>query len=284
MAGGSLNLLHTREGIIEIEDLQMALRSRHRLSLCGEPKLLCLENSINYHSGKIFPPEAFQKIASFARNEGLRTYLDGARLLNACLELDVSVSEYSKSVDSLMISFSKGLGAPVGSILLGDEDFILEARKYQKMVWGGLHQSGILAAAALYAIKNNIDNLLNDNSKAKLLGNLLKEDPCIKLNSELIETNIVMFSFTDENIDVTKFLKMAANEHILLYHWNHNTVRAVTHQDVDENQIKQAAYKISKILCEMNQFEKSQVKSHHRRAINNPLTADSLYSERVSIS
>ena len=251
LLGGSINLLHTPNGIIYEKDLLQALNSRYRSALTGKPKLICLENTINYHSGKIYPLVTFQEIASLSKKNDLRVYLDGARLLNACVALKVSVLEYTTYVDSLIISFSKGLGAPMGAVLLGNKDFIEEARKYQKWYGGGLHQSGIIAAAALFAIKHNINKLEQDNINAKILANLLSEEKKIKVNLDEIQTNIVMFSFQNTIINVEKFIELAKQQGILLYPWDHNTVRAVTHQNVCENQIKKAAYKISQMMAEL---------------------------------
>lgn len=256
--GGVLNLLNTPTGIIYEKDLLFALNNRHRSFLTGSPKLLCLENTINYHTGKIYPLEDFQKISSLAKKYGLNVHLDGARLLNACSALQINVHEYTSCVDSVMVSFSKGLGAPVGSILAGSKDFILETKKYQKWYGGGLHQTGIIAAGALYAIKHNIPFLIEDNTKAKFLGSLLMEDKRIKLDYNAIETNIVMFSFHNSKINIKKFVELMKKQNILLYLWDHNTIRMVTHKNVSSNQIKVAAYKISKLLDDLNK-EKGSV-------------------------
>ena len=248
LIGGVFNLLSTSNGIIRELDLLNALKNRHRSPLTGDPKLLCLENTINFYAGKIYPLEIFQKVCSLAKEKGLHIYLDGARLLNACTISKTSVLEYTSHVDSLMISFSKGLGAPIGSMLMGSHDFINQARKYQKWFGGGLHQSGIIAAACLYAIKHNIPNLIDDNFKARLLADLLVHDQRINLNFKKIETNIVMFSLRSAKNNTQKFIELAKKQGILLYHWNHDTIRAVTHSDTSVNQIRSAAKVILKVV------------------------------------
>lgn len=254
LVGAVLNLLYATDGIIREEQLLQALNNRHRSTLTGKPTLLCLENSINYHSGKIYPLKIFQNISELAKKNAFKVYLDGARLLNATTALQLDVNQYTICVDALMVSFSKGLGAPAGSVLLGNKELIEEARKYQKWYGGGLHQSGILAAAALHAIQNNIIKLSKDNDKAKLLGQLLQEDNRIKLYSETIETNIVMFSLPSINVDTQLFINLAKKENLLLYPWNSTTIRAVTHYDINEDQIKTAA---TKIIALVDYFSKN---------------------------
>lgn len=248
LCGAALNLLNTQDGVINESDLLQAIKGRHRSNLTGIPALLCLENSINYHSGKIFPIDTFKQVSNLAKKHKIPVYLDGARLLNACAALNKEPKEYSAHVDSLMISFSKGLGAPAGAVLLGNYAFIEEARKYQKWYGGGMHQSGILAAAALYGIQKNIKKLKEDNAKALYFANLVSSDHRIKVDFTKVETNIVMFSFDKYSSDVSCFLHLAKSNGILLYKWDQNTIRAVTHKDICEKQVEIAANKILKLI------------------------------------
>lgn len=251
LLGAAVNLLHTPNGIIHKEDLLQALKNRYRSFLTGKPKLICLENTINYHSGTIYPLTVFQEISFLAKENSLNLYLDGARLLNACIALNTNVQEYTSCVDSLMISFNKGLGAPMGAILLGNKDFIEEARKYQNWYGGGLHQSGIIAAAALFAIKHNVNRLDQDHINAKIFANLLAESSKIQINPSAISTNIVMFSLKSSTTSIETFIQLAKENNILLYPWNHHTIRAVIHKDVNKNQIKEAAYRLLKIISKL---------------------------------
>jgi len=251
LCGAALNLLNTPDGIINESELYQAINGRHRSNLTGIPALLCLENSINYHSGKIFPIDVFAQVTSLSKKYKIPVYLDGARLLNACATLNKEPKEYSDYADSLMISFSKGLGAPAGAVLLGSQGFIEEARKYQKWYGGGMHQSGILAAAALYAIKKNVEKLNEDNKKAIYFANLLSSDARIKIDFSKIETNIVMFSFDKPLGDIANFINLARSHGILLYEWDQHTIRAVTHKDINDKQIETAASRILKLIPEL---------------------------------
>ena len=150
-----------------------------------------------------------------------------------------------------MVSFSKSLGAPAGSILLGSKAFIKKARLYQKWYGGGLHQSGIIASACLFAIQNNLDYIEKDHNNAKLLAELsvnnLKEGKnIVDINS--IETNIVMFYIKHLNISIDKFIDIAKSNKVLLYRWSDNIIRAVTHKDITEGDVVKAASIINHIF------------------------------------
>ena len=248
----SVNILYTKNGIIEPEDLKSALLNRYRSSLTIRAKLLWLENTINHYSGKIYPLEKIKQIYNVAKNNALSIHIDGARLLNACAANKIRPSVYSHYADSMMVSFSKGLGAPAGAVLLGDEPFIEKAKTYQKWYGGGLHQSGILAAAALFAIKNNTERLQEDNDNAKLLGNLLAEEKKIKVLLHLLDTNIVMFSVRNLNMSALKFVSILKSHGVLLYPWDEYTVRAVTHKDISKSCVISASEIIRKVVSTLS--------------------------------
>lgn len=240
----SMNGLFTDDGIITEQDLRFCMSNRHRSNLTTSPRLVWIENTINHYAGKIYPLEKIKKINTFTKENNLLVHLDGARLLNACVAEGVASSAYTPYVDSIMLSFSKGLGAPVGAILLGSKKFIEKAKVYQKWYGGGLHQSGILASAALFAIQHNIEKLGEDNSNAKLLSQLLSENKMLDVFYG--GTNIVMFSIQKLGVSAVSFVETMKSHDILLYPWDEYIVRAVTHFAITKELIYKAAYSIMK--------------------------------------
>ncbi len=247
----STNILYTEDGILTDQHVNLALLNRYRSQLTTSPRLIWLENTINHYSGKIYPLDKLEAIYNFAQKHRLVVHIDGARLLNACVARQIPGHTYSLFSNSMMVSFSKGLGAPAGAVLLGDQTFIEQARMYQKWYGGGMHQSGILAAAALFAICNNVDRLSSDNENAMLLAKLLSREEKLQVPMQLVETNIVMFSVQKLNIYAKDFVELAKQQGVLLYPWDDYKVRAVTHKDVSNKLVIKAASIILKIVDEI---------------------------------
>jgi threonine aldolase len=248
----SMNLVRSANGIMTESDIKNALFSRHRSNLSSRATLICLENTINFHSGKIYPLQEMKNIFDFSKDNKMTVHLDGARLFNACVAKDISPTEYAAQADSVMISFSKGLGAPLGSVLLADKNFIEKAKKFKKWYGGGMHQSGIIAAAALYALQNNVARLQEDHEHSKLLAKLLSEEKRFKINFDDVETNILMLSLQKMNVTSDIFVARAKSLGVLLYPWGPKTVRLVTHKNISKSDIFAAG---GMILNSAKEFE-----------------------------
>ncbi len=193
-------------------------------------RLLCLENS---QAGKALPMDYLGKAASFAKNEGLRIHLDGARIFNAAIKRNVPAAIIASHFDSVSVCLSKGLGAPVGSLLFGNTELIQEARKWRKMLGGGMRQAGILAAAGIYSLQHNIQRLAKDHENAALLAQGLKEIDEIRVDFHDAQTNMVYIDVTPESAALLpEFLQQRG---ILIA--GGKTVRLVTHLDVTEKDI-----------------------------------------------
>jgi threonine aldolase len=242
-----LNLCSTKDGVLRVEDISQAFNNKHRSAYYSIPTLVCLENTINAYGGRIFPLAELMDVYHFCKQKKLNVHLDGARLLNACAATGISPSKYAKLSDSLTICFSKGLGAPFGSILMGSRSFIDEAAKYKKWYGGGMHQSGFMAAAALYAIKHNTSRLADDNHNAKRLAYLLSESILPTLKADDVQTNIVIFDVTALNVSAKEFVALARNYNILLYPWGESHVRAVTHLNITENDIEDVVLRLQQL-------------------------------------
>lgn len=247
-----LNLTSSKDGIMRPKHIKQALNNKSRSEISNEAKLICLENTINTFGGKIYPIYELKKIFEFSNQHNLFIHLDGARLLNACAASGILPSEYSQYVDSLTICFSKGLGAPYGSILMGSHEFIRKAKKYCKWYGGGLHQSGYMAAAALYAITHNQNQLQHDNENAKLLAKLLSKNDYYSVYPKNVETNIVMLHLNKLGLTSDYFLNIVKNYNILLYPWSKYTVRAVTHLGISKENIHETAYCLDNIAANIN--------------------------------
>lgn len=195
-------------------------------------KTLCLENT---HNGKVLSLEYLKKVNTFASKNNLTTHLDGARVFNAVVSLDADIKDISKHFDSMSICLSKGLGAPVGSLLVGSKEIISKARRYRKMLGGGMRQAGILAAAGIFCLDNNIDDLKLDHKKAKLLKKSLSEIPEITIISN--DTNM-LFIKVDNKIE-NKLLKFLEKNNVLIS--GYGKLRIVTHRDISINDIEKVS-------------------------------------------
>ncbi len=208
---------------------------------CPISKLLSLENTV---SGKIQDQETINNCASVAKNLGLSVHMDGARLANAAVKLDVSMSSLVEKIDSVSLCLSKGLGSPVGSVLVGPKDFINRAYRIRKLLGGGLRQSGILAAAGIYALENNIERLEVDHKNALYLAKKLKKIPEIYLKIKDVQTNMIFINIPAGSS--SKFKSYCLKNKILI-NADSDNIRLVTHLDIDRD-------KISYFIEKLNSF------------------------------
>jgi threonine aldolase len=164
-------------------------------------RLLCLENT---HNGKVLPLDYLELVRPFADQHGLSLHLDGARVFNAAVKLNIPVVEITRSFDSVSFCLSKGLGAPVGSVLCGSGNFIRRARRWRKVLGGGMRQAGILAAAGIYALENHIDRLIDDHENARILAEGLTKFPALSIDPNTVQTNMVFFSLDPQRSEALK--------------------------------------------------------------------------------
>lgn len=263
-----LNTSNSKDGILTVSAIEEAISNKHRSELYNFPTLICVENTINAHGGKIFPIEELTKIYNFSRKHSIPIHMDGARLLNATVATGISPKKYAAYVDSLTVCFSKGLGAPYGSILMGTKSFIQKVKKYRKWYGGGLHQSGFMAAAALYAIKNNIPRLAIDNHIAKKFAELLSDIELLNVDPVLVETNIIMLDVSQLGITSFDFVKEAKKMNILLYPWSKYCVRAVTYSGITIEDIINATVRLKKVIFTFQTSEKFYVKEKENNALS----------------
>jgi threonine aldolase len=194
-------------------------------------RLLCLENTIG---GKVLPLDYLAKASELADEHGLRKHLDGARIFNAAVKLGIDVKAITQYFDSVSVCLSKGLGAPVGSVLCGSKDLIEEARRWRKVLGGGMRQAGILAAACIYVLENNIERLAEDHANAALLGKGLAEIEELEVPLDFLHTNMVFFSVPDgRGTELSAYLE---KQGILVD--GRKNFRLVTHLDISKADIE----------------------------------------------
>lgn len=236
----------SKKGIPSFDQLQMLIRDREDIH---EPPttLFSVENTHNYHGGVIIKPEVFKEMYTFSRKNSLKIHLDGARIFNAAVGLGVSVTDFAKHVDSVMFCLSKGLSCPVGSIVAGSKEFIRRAKRYRKMLGGGMRQAGIIASFGLVALEPKwIKRLGEDHKTAKLLATGIKSyDLPIKVSTP--ETNIVIVELLKKT-RIFNIITQLSNEGILSFNISKNKIRFVTHYGINEDDIEYSVQKISDIL------------------------------------
>lgn len=193
-------------------------------------RLLCLENT---QGGKALPLDYLQKASSFAKSKNLKLHLDGARLFNAVVKQNIEVTEITQCFDSLSVCLSKGLGAPVGSLLCGSAEFIAEARKWRKMVGGGMRQTGIVAAAGLYALENNVARLAEDHENAQMLTEGLGDIEDLNVQQNEAQTNMTFFALEEDKAE--KLALILKERGILITPGK--TTRMVTHLDITSEDV-----------------------------------------------
>lgn len=234
-SGIGVNLIEGSFGKITADQVQMAIKSP--ADWLPKSTLVVLENTTNKGGGNYYTLDEIIPIKNVCNNAGLKLHLDGARLFHALVETGDSTENYGEVFDSISICLSKGLGAPVGSLLLGNNSFISEARRIRKVMGGGMRQAGFLAAAGVYALDNNINRLKADHFNAKEIALCLEKMDYVK-SVKPVKTNIIIFDL-QETWTANEFLEKLAKRGIKASAFGPNTIRFVTHLDVSEEMIIQ---------------------------------------------
>jgi threonine aldolase len=208
-------------------------------------RLVSAEQTTNLAGGRVWPLDRMRAVLDVAARHGLRTHLDGARLLNAVVASGVPAAEWARGFDTAWIDFSKGLGAPVGAVLAGSTELIDEAWRYKQMMGGALRQAGIVAAGCLWALDHHVDRLADDHVNARLLAEGLAELPGVSLDPDAVDTNIVVFGVADA---ATFCQRLEGEQGVLMGALGPDRVRAVTHHDVDTSGVHRATAAVKAVL------------------------------------
>lgn len=219
-----------RDGTLAFDDIKAALAPDDAHFV--QTRLICLENT---HNGKVLPLSYLQEMGAFVAERGLKLHLDGARLFNAVVASETAAAVIAAPFDSISICLSKGLGAPVGSLLVGSHDFIARARRLRKMLGGGMRQAGILAQAGLFALEQHVTRLADDHRRAKMLAEGLAALPGIELDLSLVQSNMVFLRLREgESAPLLAFMK----ERGILFS-GYGELRLVTHLQINDDDIEE---------------------------------------------
>ena len=235
LSGAHLSLLDGDRGVFTGEQLAAAINPPgDRYSY--RTRLVSVEQTTNLGGGRVWPLEAIHEVIDIARAHDLRVHMDGARLMNAVVASGVSAADFARGFDTAWVDFTKGLGAPVGAVLVGSRELIDEAWRYKQMWGGAMRQSGIVAAAGLYALDHHVERLAEDHENAKLLANGLADLPGVRIDPGTVETNIVLF----EHHEAPRVGEELRSAGVQVSRMGPTLLRAVTHLDVSRADIERA--------------------------------------------
>ncbi len=243
-SGVGVSLIQGEYGKITADQIQKAIKPGHDWQPLS--KLVVLENTCNKGGGSIYTLDEIKPIAKLCKEQGLLLHLDGARLFNALVETNESTQDWGQYFDTISICLSKGLGAPIGSLLLGTQEKMKSAKRVRKVMGGGMRQAGYLAAAGDYALDNHIPLLKKDNQRAKDISQLLTKMPYVK-NLKPVHTNIVIFQLQDEIKDID-FIQLLKQKAILAAPFGDNTIRFVFHLDITDQMMDALQRQLPNIL------------------------------------
>jgi threonine aldolase len=238
LAGVQTRMLPGEGGLIDVSDIAARLRDPSDVHHARQ-SLLCLENTIGEVGGRVLPQERLAELAGFAHENGLAVHMDGARIWNAAVASGRSPAEIAAPVDSASVCFSKGLGAPVGSAVVGSAEFVDVARRNRKLFGGGMRQAGIIAAGALHALRHHVERLADDHRNARRLAEGLRSTRLLRFDPEAVETNIVIAKTTG-SAAAPEIVAKLAEAGVLCAALDDRTVRFVTHLDVDSEAVDAA--------------------------------------------
>ena len=229
----SVRLISGDRGRFKAEDVAKAINADD--VHFPQSQLVCLENTCNKGGGSIWDQNEVKRIAEVCKKHQIPLHLDGARMYNAIVESGMNEKEFAAPYDSISLCLSKGLGCPLGSVLIGSNAFIAQARKVRKVLGGGMRQVGLVAAAGIYALENNIDRLKEDHTNAKKIAEVLNGKSFIKSISP-VETNILIFELKDE-VETDDFIRSLAEKGILAVGMGHQKIRFVTHLGIGDEEM-----------------------------------------------
>ena len=246
LAGVMLTPVAGARGIYSADQLREKIRPDRPYA--PRQRLVEVEQTANLGGGAIWSLPILREVSDAAHAAGLLTHMDGARLLNACVASGISAAEYARGFDSVWIDFSKGLGAPGGAVLAGTRAFVDEADRWKLRIGGAMRQSGIIAAACLYALDNNVARLADDHANAKLLADGIAHIDGLRIDAQSVETNLVYFDVIDSRFGAEKMCAALFKRGVRMSQMGTHTVRAVTHLDVDAKGIDIALDHLREVL------------------------------------
>ncbi|MEE8454809.1 MAG: threonine aldolase family protein [Limibaculum sp.] len=246
LAGALIRPLDGMRGVYTADQAETAVRVNSRYT--PTTSMIVVEQTSNFGGGTVWPLETIRAIAEVARRHELALHMDGARLMNACVASGVAAADYAAPFDSLWIDLSKGLGCPIGGVLAGSGDFIARAWRWKQRLGGAMRQAGIIAAAGVYALENNVERLAEDHANARLFADRLADVPGIAVKPEAVETNIVFFGVGGIGLTADQVADRLADHGVRIGPMGEDLMRAVTHLDVTTEQVAKAAAAVRAVV------------------------------------
>jgi threonine aldolase len=246
LAGVLPRIVHGTDGLLTWDVIAPAIRPR--VYYRPQTSLICLENTVNMAGGTVYPTSVVDEICDRAHEQDIHVHLDGARVFNAATCLQEPVATMTREFDSVQFCLSKGLGAPVGSMIVGSREFIERCRPIRKMLGGGMRQAGVLAAAGLLALEEGPKRLQVDHDNARALAQQLSRISGIALDPAKVHTNIVIFSVRPSGLSSAEFLEKCGARGLQAVAVDSDRVRMVTHLDVSRDDIDKAASVVADVL------------------------------------
>ncbi len=236
------------DGTLALEAIRGAIRADN--IHYPRTRLIALENTHLRANGAPLPPAYLKQVRAVADEHGLKIHTDGARIFNAAVALNVAVVELARDSDSVQFCLSKGLSAPVGSVLVGSKEFIAEARRNRKMVGGGMRQAGVIAAAGIVGLETMVERLAEDHSNARYLAENLADLAGIVLDPEMVKTNMVFFELEPNGLDAPELAERVEREGVRIQVRGQYLLRAATHYGIDRADVERAVDAIKRALAE----------------------------------
>jgi len=248
LSGVTCRLIPGEHGMLDVFDLEGKIRADNQ-HLCVT-RLVCLENTTNVGGGRVYPQAKIDRICHWAHRHGLKVHMDGARLFNAVVASGISAAEICRDVDTVSICFSKGLGCPMGSILVGSQAEIAKARRVRKLFGGALRQAGIVAAAAVYALENHVDRLRVDHDNARAFAEAIQSVDGITIEPADVATNLVFFEVDPELGNAAQLSAKLKQHGVRIGASGPQRLRACTHLDVNRELVLRAAEVVSEVVAQ----------------------------------
>lgn len=246
LAGAWVRPLAGRNGVFSAEQVRAAIRPRNRNA--PRSRLVAIEQTSNRGGGTVWPLSAIKAVVEVAREHELVLHMDGARLMNAVIASGTPAAEFAAPFDSVWLDLSKGLGCPVGGVLAGRTDFIEEAWRWKHRLGGAMRQSGILAAAGIYALEHHVERLAEDHANARLFAEHIAGITGIELRPASVETNLVFFSVEGTGLSAAEIAARALERGVHIGVEGSHVMRAVTHLDVDRRGVEEAAETLATVI------------------------------------
>jgi threonine aldolase len=247
-AGSFIYALDCPRGIFGAADVANAVREKSAKS--PRSRLVSVEHTSNRGGGSVWPMETLRAVVAEARTHGLLAHMDGARLMNAVVASGISARDFAGQFDSAWLDLSKGLGCPIGGVLVGSRDFIEEANVWKHRFGGAMRQAGIIAAAGLYALDHHVERLAEDHANARLFATLIAELPGVGIDPGEVETNLIFFDVDQSGLSAYDVRERLLEHGVRIGAEDDKRMRAITHLDVDEAGVREAAAALGRVLAE----------------------------------